>query len=201
MHTGLPNRILFVDHLSQQIRSRGGEQQVVALIVIDIERLRNINESFCHRGGDELLTAIAQRLSHAFHGKDYLARISSNGFRVIVRGMKHAAGFAYLVENEVFFCFSQPFVVSGRELRASVKVGIALFPVDGMNADILFGNINPLVCSGQSGAGVRDAQAADRRCAIPYIPERPLLIACKLSKSGRREWERDVRWRGCRARA
>jgi diguanylate cyclase (GGDEF)-like protein len=166
--TGLPNRALFVDRLSQQMRSRGGEQQMVAVILLDLERFRNINESVGHRGGDEVLVSIAQRLGAAFHGKDYLARISSNGFGVIVRGVKDAAAVVYLVENEIFSRFTQPFVVSEREIRVAVKAGIAMFPVDGGNADILFRNAESALKRVQASsnrylfyAADMNAQAAD----------------------------------------
>jgi diguanylate cyclase (GGDEF)-like protein/PAS domain S-box-containing protein len=138
--TGLPNRTLFIDRTGQQMRSRGGEPLMVALILLNIERFRYINESFGHRGGDELLKLVARRLESAFRGKDYLARIGADGFGLVVRGVRDAAAVVHLVENQLLACFQEPYVLGGRELRVAAKAGIAIYPADGGDADTLFRN-------------------------------------------------------------
>lgn len=161
--TGLPNRHLFIDRLSQQMRSRSGDPQMIALILLDLERFRNVNESIGHRGGDELLVTIARRLEHAFRGRDYLARISSNGFGIIVRGIKGIADVVHVIENEVYSCFGSPFLVADGELRLSARTGIAMFPADGQDADTLF----------------RNAEAALRRARVSG--DRNLFYAAKMN--------------------
>ena len=138
--TGLPNRALFIDRAGQQMRSRGGEPLMVAMILLNIERFRYINESFGHRGGDELLKFVAGRLEGAFRGKDYLARIGADGFGLVVRGVRDAAAVVHLVENQLLACFQEPYTLNGRELRVAAKAGIAMFPADGGDADTLFKN-------------------------------------------------------------
>jgi diguanylate cyclase (GGDEF)-like protein/PAS domain S-box-containing protein len=138
--TGLPNRTLFVDRTGQQMRSRGGEPRMVALILLNIERFRYINESYGRHGGDELLKLVAQRLEAAFGGKDYLARTGADGFGVVIRGIRDAAAAAHAAENLALGCFRDPYRLAGQELRVTAKAGIAMFPADGGDADALYRN-------------------------------------------------------------
>lgn len=138
--TGLPNRTLFMDRAGQQMRSRGDEPRMVALVLINIERFRYINESFGRGGGDDLLSLVAQRLESAFHGKDYLARIGADGFGVVIRGIQDSTRILRIVEDQILTCFREPFTINGEELRVAAKIGVAVFPADGNDADKLYRN-------------------------------------------------------------
>jgi diguanylate cyclase (GGDEF)-like protein/PAS domain S-box-containing protein len=138
--TGLPNRQLFIDRLSQQMRAREGEERMVALILLNLERFRNMNETLGRHGGDEVLRQIAGRLQHAFHGKDSLAHFGADNFAVVIRGVRDAGEIAHLVESQVFGCLEEPFEIEDRRLRATARAGVAVFPADGDNADTLFKN-------------------------------------------------------------
>ena len=168
--TGLPNRHLFIDRLAQQMRSRSGEPRMVALILLDLERFRNINETLGRHGGDELLKRVAQRLEHAFHGRDYLARIGADGFGVVIRGVRDAASVAHTIENQALSCFSEPFILNGKDLRVAAKAGVALFPADGGDADTLFKNAE---------AALRNAKASGERYLF-YAPQMNARVAEKL---------------------
>ena len=138
--TGLPNRVLFLDRTGQQMRSRGGEPLMVALILINLERFRYINDTFGRHGGDQLLKQVAQRLESAFNGKDYLARIGADGFGVVMRGIRDAAAVVHAVEHQILGCFREPYTLGDSELRVAARGGIAMFPADGADADTLFRN-------------------------------------------------------------
>jgi diguanylate cyclase (GGDEF)-like protein/PAS domain S-box-containing protein len=138
--TELPNRMLFIDRASQQMRSRGGESLMVAMILLNLERFRNINETFGRHGGDDLLKQVTQRLERAFNGKDLLARFGADGFGAVIRGVRDTAAALHIIQDQVLGCFREPFKVSGHELRVAAKAGIAMFPADGGNADTLFSN-------------------------------------------------------------
>jgi diguanylate cyclase (GGDEF)-like protein/PAS domain S-box-containing protein len=138
--TGLPNRALFMDRAGQQMRSRTGETVMVALILVNIERFRNINDAFGRRGGDDLLGLVAQRLEQAFRGKDYIARIGPDGFGIVLRGIRDAAAVVHVVENQVLSCFRAPYTLGDQPLRVGARAGVALYPVDGEDADTLFRN-------------------------------------------------------------
>ena len=138
--TALPNRTLFIDRASQQMRARTGEAPIVAMILINLERFRNINESFGRHGGDRLLKLVAERLETAFHGKDYLARTGADGFGVVIRGIRDAESVVHVLGDQVLGCFREPYRLSGSEVRVAAKAGIAMFPADGGDADTLFKN-------------------------------------------------------------
>ena len=138
--TGLPNRTLFIDRAGRQMRARGDEPLMVALVLLNLERFRNINETFGRHSGDELLKRVARRLEDAFRGKDYLARIGADTFGVVIRGIRDAAAVVRAVEDQLLGCFAEPFGLHDTELRVAAKAGIAMFPGDGADADILFKN-------------------------------------------------------------
>jgi diguanylate cyclase (GGDEF)-like protein/PAS domain S-box-containing protein len=138
--TGLPNRMLFVDRASQQMRTRGGEPLLVAMVLLNLERFRNINETFGRNGGDALLNQIAGRLEGAFHGKDYLARIAADSFGVLIRGVRAATAVAHAVEGQVLGCFREPYHLEDSEVRVAARAGIAVYPADGSDSDSLFRN-------------------------------------------------------------
>lgn len=138
--TGLPNRTLFLDRLSQQLREHGMRSPQVAVVLFDIERFRMVNETLGRHGGDDLLRSVARQLVEACDGKDNLARIGADGFAVAIRGTRDAADIAHEIENRILSCFRDSYTVNGTALRISAKVGLALYPADGRDADTLFRN-------------------------------------------------------------
>lgn len=138
--TALPNRTLFLDRLNQQMAARSAEPGVVALVLLDLERFRMVNETLGRQGGDDLLRQVAQRLTQACSGTEHLARIDADGFGIVVRGAPDAVGVAQVLEHEILACFREPYTVNATEIRLAAKAGIALFPADGDDADTLFRN-------------------------------------------------------------
>lgn len=136
--TRLPNRSLFLDRINQHVRANNGAAPA-ALILLDIERFRMVNESLGSGGGDQLLRQVAERLEHTCRGKDNLARVSANGYGVLLREIRDAGDVAQAVEN-ILACFVQAYSVEGTELRVSAKAGLALHPGDGDDAGVLFRN-------------------------------------------------------------
>ncbi|MBI3042509.1 MAG: EAL domain-containing protein [Betaproteobacteria bacterium] len=169
--TGLPNRQLFVDRLSQQLHSRSDEPRMVALILLDIERLRNVNETLGRHGGDELLRLVARRLERAFNGPDYIARVSADSFGAVIRGVRNVMEITHVVERQVLACFRELFLVNDKELRVAAKTGIAMFPADGRDADTLFRNTE---------AALRKAKDAGERFLF-YAAEMNAQAAQSLS--------------------
>jgi diguanylate cyclase (GGDEF)-like protein len=177
--TGLPNRTLFIDRAGQQMRARGGEPRMVALILLNIERFRYINESFGRHGGDSLLKLVAQRLEAAFHGKDYLARVGADGFGVVIRGIRDAEAAVHAVENQVLGCFREAYQLDGNELRVSAKAGIAMFPVDGADADTLFKNAEAALKKARDSGERHLFYAADMNARAAHV----LSLETRLRKA------------------
>ncbi|MGB4358869.1 MAG: EAL domain-containing protein, partial [Rhodoferax sp.] len=137
--TGLPNRTLFYDRLAQHLHDvPSGE--TVAVLAIDLERFRVINETFGRHAGDALLKLVAERLITMGVGVDHLARISADCFAMVVSHIREEADVVRFLENQVATVLSTSFMLEGQELRISARAGIALFPDDGKDADTLFRN-------------------------------------------------------------
>ncbi|HEY5581332.1 MAG TPA: EAL domain-containing protein, partial [Rhodoferax sp.] len=137
--TGLPNRTLFYDRLGQHLHDvRSGE--MVAVLAIDLERFRVINETFGRHAGDALLKQVAERLITMGLGVDHLARISADCFAMVLSNIKEEADVVRFLESQVATALSRPFTLEGQELRISARAGIAIFPNDGKDADTLFRN-------------------------------------------------------------
>jgi diguanylate cyclase (GGDEF)-like protein/PAS domain S-box-containing protein len=137
--TGLANRTLFYERLGQRlhdIQSSG----TVAVLAIDLERFRYINETFGRHAGDSLLKQVAERLVDTGIGVEYLARISADCFSMVLSNIKEEADVVRFCENQITTSLSKPFKLEDQELHVSVRVGIAIFPEDGKDADTLLRN-------------------------------------------------------------
>jgi diguanylate cyclase (GGDEF)-like protein/PAS domain S-box-containing protein len=132
--TGLPNRSLFSEQVAQLSHSIAAEEQGLAVVMLDPERFRNVNETLGMATGDVLLKALAQRLDGAVGEAGSVARISSDRFALALAPVKGATEIAHALENRIFPALSEPFDVDGRELHVPVKAGVAVFPADGADA-------------------------------------------------------------------
>jgi diguanylate cyclase (GGDEF)-like protein/PAS domain S-box-containing protein len=138
--TGLPNRELLFDRAAQLIAACRHDGRKLAVVVVDIERFRQVNETLGRRGGDELLTLVAQRLIAATGTDATVARFDANAFALLVGPIENESVVAVLAEHEILGCLKDSFVVGGIELRISARVGISLFPSDGDSPESLVAN-------------------------------------------------------------
>ncbi len=138
--TGLPNRTLFLDRVSQHVRPRENLRSFLGIALIDINRFRIVNDTLGRAVGDQLLKMVAQRLQLHASALDVLARVGVNSFAVAVCDARDASGVATAVDHLVRACFSEPFPLGGKELRITAKAGVALFPMDGGDAEALLRN-------------------------------------------------------------
>lgn len=150
--TGLPNRTLFFDHLGRHLRTRGNEQGMVAVVLLDLERFRGVNETFGRRAGDKLLRKVGARLRAAMEGHELPARVGANLFALVMRGAAHTGELARAVEGLLRTCFDPPFEVNEQELRISARAGVALFPDDGRDAEQLFREAEAALVKAKAGA-------------------------------------------------
>jgi diguanylate cyclase (GGDEF)-like protein/PAS domain S-box-containing protein len=137
--TGLPNRALFYDRLGQHLHDAKGND-TMAVLAIDLERFRVINETFGRHLGDALLRQVAERLIATGVGVDHLARISADCFAVVLLHTREEADIVRFLKGQIAAALGEPFRLEDKELRISAKAGIALFPGDGKDADTLFRN-------------------------------------------------------------
>lgn len=137
--TGLPNRSLFIERLSRAIADVKRDGETVALMFIDIDRFKRVNDSMGHGVGDLLLQEIAVRLSECLRGNDTVSRISGDEFSVLLKGLKDATD-AVIVANGIVNAISRPFYINGNEVSVGASIGISLFPQDAGDASSLLRN-------------------------------------------------------------
>lgn len=138
--TELPNRSLFFDRLAHQIGTSARDHTSVALVLIDLDRFRHINDTLGRQAGDALLEAVAGRLRDTVRDQDSVARVGANRFALAVSGLSGSAEAARALESRNRQCFERTFSVGDEELRISATAGIAMFPADADNAEALFAN-------------------------------------------------------------
>ena len=132
--TSLPNRFLLQDRLQRMMvkARRGGAN--VAVVFLDLDRFKKINETLGHDVGDKLLISVAEILEGCVRKSDTVARLSGDEFAVILDDLKDVK-FAAVVARKILQTLSKPIIVQGYELYATSSIGISVFPADGDNVD------------------------------------------------------------------
>jgi diguanylate cyclase (GGDEF)-like protein/PAS domain S-box-containing protein len=138
--TGLANRSLFFERLAQYMRSAVSNGQKLALFLIDLERFKNINDSLGRPAGDALLRHVAEWLTHNVGDANLLARVGADHFAVVLPEVKQEGDLTQLLEKTMEALPQHPFQLNDAVFRIAAKVGVALFPDDGANADTVFKN-------------------------------------------------------------
>lgn len=129
--TGLYNRVLFLDLVQQAIARSKRSLHPLALLFLDMDNFKLINDTFGHETGDRLLVAIAERLSAAVRKTtDAVARLSGDEFAILQTGLNDPQA-AVSLARKLLHSISQPFVLEGRKVQTRVSIGIAIYPSDG----------------------------------------------------------------------
>ena len=138
--TGLPNRTLFNDRLEQRIAVARDGKQLFAVMVLDIERLRLVNDTFGRQAGDDLLRQISRRLKNILQDVDLLANIGGDHFAIATRRAGEPAVVVHLLEQALASLSGEPFKVDDSTLHVAARAGVALYPADGTEIDALLRN-------------------------------------------------------------
>jgi diguanylate cyclase (GGDEF)-like protein/PAS domain S-box-containing protein len=136
--TGLANRPLFNDRLNSAISQAHRRQHFLVVMLLDLDNFKSIN-SLGHRAGDLLLVAVSQRLSGLLREGDTLSRHSGDEFSILLPSIASQDDAAMLA-SRLLFSFEKPFELEGREVFISTSIGIAVYPSDGENAELLLKN-------------------------------------------------------------
>ena len=135
--TGLPNRVLWNDRVTQAIATARREQGQLALMLLDLNHFKVINDTLGHAAGDAVLRQVAQRLKSILRETDTLARLGGDEFAVLLPDIGSGQANAEHVARQVLECFAEPLHDAGNEFYVSTSIGIALFPGNGEDADAL----------------------------------------------------------------
>lgn len=137
--TRLPNRNLILDRISQSLALAKRSQRQVAVLYIDLDRFKVINDGFGHSVGDQIIRAAANRLTSYVRDGDTVARIGGDEFLVLLSDLARSIG-VLRVTQKLCEVFTQPFDIDGREIFLTVSIGVSVFPQDGVTANTLIHN-------------------------------------------------------------
>jgi len=154
--TGLANRRLFLERAQQKLVGAGATGRKAAIVVLDVERFRSINDVLGRHVGDELLRQIAGRMGRETGDDTRLARNGADQFGIVVVKVETEQQLARLLEQRLREVFGAPFRIASTEVQVSAKLGIAIFPTDGTDAEALLRNAE---------AALRKAKSAGE----PYV--------------------------------
>jgi diguanylate cyclase (GGDEF)-like protein/PAS domain S-box-containing protein len=133
--TGLPNRERFHELVEDALEAARCEHREVAVLMLDVDRLKEVNDTLGHAAGDEVLKEVARRWSEVTREGDSLARLGGDEFFILLPKASEAD--AIMVASRVSSCLEEPIVVDGLPLSIEVSIGLAVFPRDGGDADLL----------------------------------------------------------------
>ena len=138
--TNLPNRAAFGECIAATIERAERDDESFALLCIDLDRFKEVNDVFGLSAGDTLLQQVSQRLQAAAEGA-FVARLGGDEFAIIATGGSQPTSAAALAER-LLAAVADDYNVAGQNLRATISVGVAIFPEDGQDAQMLMGNAN-----------------------------------------------------------
>jgi diguanylate cyclase (GGDEF)-like protein/PAS domain S-box-containing protein len=184
--TGLPNRRFLVDELHRVLGRNGRSGETGALLFLDLDNFKLLNDTLGHGVGDLLLHQVAERLRHAVRDSDFVARLGGDEFVILLESLgmeaQAAANEAGLVGHKLLAVCAQPYALPGRSYRSTISIGITMFATDSGGADVVLRQADMAMY--QAKAGGRDTlrffdpamQAAiDRRYALEHDLREGLL--------------------------
>jgi diguanylate cyclase (GGDEF)-like protein len=134
--TGLANRLLFEQRLAQMLARPGAANRAFALLLLDLDDFKVVNDRHGHAVGDFLLKAVAQRLREQLREADLPARLGGDEFAVLLEGTREAAD-AVQIGQKIAAALSQPYDCGGQPLEIGASVGVAVYPAHGLTVDEL----------------------------------------------------------------
>lgn len=180
--TGLPNRTLLSDRVLEVIQAQSTTEGSAALLFLDLDHFKNINDSLGHRVGDRVLIALARRLELQLRPQDMVARMGGDEFVVLATGLQHTQ--IQALAQTLLDSTAAPFQIDGHELTISLSIGIATYPQDGDSFDTLYQ---------RADAAMYRAKQAGRNCYSFFTADlearsaRTLHVANALRRALERE--------------
>ncbi len=134
--TGLPNRTQFNDHLSRSIAQAGPVAKSLALLYLDLDRFKFVNDTLGHEIGDKLLKSVSERIRGCVRGSDCVARLGGDEFAIVIDDLP-SVGIASMTAQKICHAVTAPFEIDGHDIVVSASIGIAVFPGDGTDTSAL----------------------------------------------------------------
>ncbi len=137
--TGMPSRVLFIDRLNQAIAQARGSNHLVAVLSLDLDNFKRVNDTLGHEAGNELLKMASRRITKDIPETDSVARIGGAGFTILLNLVEHTRE-AMGIADKIADSFRDPFYINQREIVVGISTGISLYPDDGEDAESLVKN-------------------------------------------------------------
>ena len=150
--TGLPNRTLLEDRFSQAISLARRQRKLVAMLLIDLDGFKSINDNLGHGTGDKLLRTVAARLARSIRGADTVCRYGGDEFVVMLPEVEGPA-MAAAAADKIREALGEPEFVEGYEIRMTASIGTALYPVDGKSYEQLIKHADDAMYRAKAGSG------------------------------------------------
>ena len=172
--TGLPNRDLFSDRLTQVMHTVT-ENHIAGLLLLDLERFSYINDVYGRHVGDATLKKFTTSLRKIIPESDHIARIGANCFAILFADMSSPSVIAHFIEEKLFSVMASPLTVEGQTIKISGKAGVAIAPDDGTETEVLFKNAE---------AALKTAKQGNDRYAF-YARDMNAMVAEKMNLENR----------------
>ncbi len=138
--TGLPNRLLLTDRINHAITLAARHSTQLAVLFLDLDNFKHVNDSLGHTVGDQLLQSVAKRLSSCTRTSDTVSRQGGDEFIIVTSPQQQAEGVAALAAEKILAAIAAPHGVAGHQLHVNTSIGISVYPQDGKDADTLIKN-------------------------------------------------------------
>jgi len=137
--TGLPNRLLFNDRLSLELAHAQRRSKKLAVMLLDLDNFKDINDSWGHTVGDKVLKSVGKRLLGFLRRSDSIARMGGDEFLILLPEIERGED-ADTIALKILDAFKDPFIIGAKEIYTTTSIGIAIYPDDGVSPDMLMKN-------------------------------------------------------------
>jgi diguanylate cyclase (GGDEF)-like protein len=181
--TGLLNRKSFEETLGVMIESAKARDAILAVLFVDLDKFKQVNDVYGHDMGDELLKAVARQLRTTVRDGDAVARLGGDEFMVVLNGLRESEA-ATIVAGKIVRALSTPFRLRGKELHISASVGVSLYPDDGRDVETLVKSADTTMYA-VKGSGKNDykIKTADTRIEESQRQETERLLTQAIDKN------------------
>lgn len=158
--TGLPNRRMFFDRLKEEIKKSERKKDMFAMMFIDLDGFKEVNDQFGHQAGDDLLKAVTQRVSQCMRASDTFARLGGDEFTIILSAIEHIDTIN-IVAEKILKAVNEPLELSVGKVSISASIGISVYPLNGTTNDKLIS---------VADTAMYDAKAKGKNCWVNAAP-------------------------------
>jgi diguanylate cyclase (GGDEF)-like protein len=150
--TGLPNRNLLVDRIAQSIKTSSRDNQQLAILFLDLDRFKNINDSLGHAVGDKLLKEVAARLFSTLRSRDTVSRNGGDEFVIVLERLKNSNE-AINVAKKIITCITDTFEIFSHRIHIGASIGVSIYPNDGETPLVLLRNADTAMYRAKKNGG------------------------------------------------